>query len=156
MWIHPRLFCLTSYKMKIISIYSIFSHYFFLNSQVEVSKESMPVSTNTDLPSKYPMKSLPENLKFDTANLKFAMSRDQIFLKNCKKIYIWYKQENKYALGSKEIPVVFSFLFLKASLLDAVADLPWIIFMTGPCSIHQTINVINHALLLLLQAQHQV
>ena len=31
------------------------------------------------------MKSLPENLKFDTANLKFAMSRDQIFLKNCKK-----------------------------------------------------------------------
>ena len=48
----------------------------------------MPVSTNTDLPSKYPMKSLPENLKFDTANLKFAMSRDQIFLKNCKKIYI--------------------------------------------------------------------
>ena len=92
----------------------------------------MPVSTNTDLPSKYPMKSLPENLKFDTANLKFAMSRDQIFLKNCKKIYIWYKQENKYALGSKEIPVVFSFLFLKASLLDAVADLPWIIFMPGP------------------------
>ena len=55
---------------------------------IEVSKESMPVSTNTDLPSKYPMKSLPENLKFDTANLKFAMSRDQIFLKNCKKIYI--------------------------------------------------------------------
>ena len=56
--------------------------------ELEVSKESMPVSTNTDLPSKYPMKSLPENLKFDTANLKFAMSRDQIFLKNCKKIYI--------------------------------------------------------------------
>ena len=58
------------------------------NYVIEVSKESMPVSTNTDLPSKYPMKSLPENLKFDTANLKFAMSRDQIFLKNCKKIYI--------------------------------------------------------------------
>ena len=45
----------------------------------------MPVSTNTDLPSKYPMKSLPENLKFDTADVKFAMSRNLIFLKNHKK-----------------------------------------------------------------------
>ena len=56
--------------------------------RVEVSKESMPVSTNTDLPSKYPMKSLPENVKFDTADVKFAMSSDPIFFKNHKKIYI--------------------------------------------------------------------
>ena len=46
----------------------------------------MAVSTNRDLPSKYTMKSLPENLKFDTADVKFAMSCDQIILKNHKKI----------------------------------------------------------------------
>ena len=31
MWIHPRQFCLTSYRMKIISIYSIFSQFFLKN-----------------------------------------------------------------------------------------------------------------------------
>ena len=31
------------------------------------------------------MKSLPENFKFDTADVKFAMSRNLIFLKNHKK-----------------------------------------------------------------------
>ena len=66
----------------------------------------MAVSTNRDLPSKYTMKSLPEKLKFDTANLKFAshvISHVIRYFKKFREENIFLIQQTRYQIQDQSV-----------------------------------------------------